>query len=195
MNVLICGVGGQGILLSSDLLAQAALNQGYDVKKAEVHGMAQRGGSVVSHIRFSKKVASPLIPEGRADFILSFEEMETLRYINFLSSKGMVIFDRFRFPPLSVLAKEADYPEDIEERIKRITRRYFILPAYKIAKELGNPRVQNVIFLGALSHFLDISYDNWKKAIKTLIRPQYLRLNLKAFERGKEEIRNISALL
>ncbi len=186
MNVLICGVGGQGILLSSDLLAQAALNQGYDVKKAEVHGMAQRGGSVVSHIRFSNKVYSPLIPEGRADFILSFEEMETLRYINFLSPKGMVIFDKFRFPPLSVLAKEAEYPADIEERIKRITRNYSILPAYKIATELGNPRVQNVIFLGALSNFLDISYDNWKKAMRRLIKPQYLKLNLKAFRKGRE---------
>lgn len=188
MNVLICGVGGQGILLSSDLLSQAALSQGYDVKKAEVHGMAQRGGSVVSHVRFSKKVASPLIPEGKADFILSFEEMEALRYINFLSPKGRIFFDTFRFPPLSILAREAEYPEDVEKRIKKITKNYFILPAYKIATELGNPRVQNVIFLGALSHFLDISYDNWKRAIKTLIKPGYVKLNLEAFKRGKKEI-------
>lgn len=188
MNVLICGVGGQGILLASDILAQAALNQGFDVKKSEVHGMAQRGGSVVSHVRFSTKVYSPLIEEGTADFILAFEKLEGLRYLNFLSPKGRIIIDPLELPPLTVLAGEATYPLDIPERIRKKTKHAYFVEGAELAKKLGNIRTQNVILLGALSCFLDLKPESFKDALTSLIKPKFLDLNLKAFQLGKDTI-------
>ncbi len=188
MNVLICGVGGQGILLASDILAQAALNQGCDVKKSEVHGMAQRGGSVTSHVRFSDKVYSPLIEEGTADFILAFEKLEALRYLHFLAPKGSIIVDTLELPPLAVLAGKETYPADIPGTIRKKTKHAYFIDGSEMAKKLGNLRAQNVVLLGALSHFLTMKPESFKAALTSLIKPKFLELNLKAFALGKETL-------
>lgn len=187
-NVLICGVGGQGILLASDILAQVALKEGLDVKKSEVHGMAQRGGSVVSHIRFGDKVYSPLIPEGAAQFILAFELLEGVRYLPFLSPKGTVLCDPWELPPAGVLRGAEEYPKGLRDRIRRRSSRRYFIEARRLAEELGNPRVQNTILLGALSHFLSFSEPSWEEGLRELIRPRYLELNLISFKKGREVI-------
>jgi indolepyruvate ferredoxin oxidoreductase beta subunit len=188
MNVLICGVGGQGILLASDILAQAALNEGCDVKKSEVHGMAQRGGSVVSHVRFGAKVYSPLIEEETADFILAFEKLEGVRYLHFLAPKGTIIVDTLELPPLSVLAGKETYPLDIPGTIRKKTKHAYFIDGSEIAKKLGNIRTQNVVLLGALAHFLTLKPESITDALTALIKPKFLDLNLKAFALGKETI-------
>ena len=188
MNVLICGVGGQGILLASDVLAQAALNEGLDVKKSEVHGMAQRGGSVVSHVRFGPKVYSPLIEEATADFVLAFEKLEGLRYLHFLASKGTIIVDTLELPPLSVLAGKESYPPDIPGTIRKKTKRAYFIDGSETAKKLGNIRTQNVVLLGALSHFLKFKPASFKDALAALVKPKFLELNLQAFAVGETAV-------
>ncbi|MEO0160954.1 MAG: indolepyruvate oxidoreductase subunit beta [candidate division WOR-3 bacterium] len=183
-NVIICGVGGQGILLSSDILCTAAFLSGYDVKKSEIHGMAQRGGSVITHVRFGKKVYSPLIEEGCADFILAFEKLEALRYSYFLKKDGWIIVNDLELPPMSVLAEEKTYPKGIIETLKTIGN-VEVVPAQEIALGLGNVRVANVVLLGSLAHYLDLPDQIWMEAIKENVKPQYQDLNIKAFELGR----------
>lgn len=185
-NILICGVGGQGILVASDLLAQVAFKEGFDVKKSEVHGMAQRGGSVVSHFRFGEKVYSPLIPEGAAHFLLAFELLEGVRWLSFLSPKGTFLGDPWKLPPAGVLRGAEEYPKGLKERIRRRSYRSYFIEARKLAEELGSPWVQNTILLGALSHFLPFSESSWEEVLRELIKPQYLKLNLTSFKRGRE---------
>ncbi len=184
-SIIICGVGGQGILLSSDILCTAAFLSGYDVKKSEIHGMAQRGGSVITHARFGKKVYSPLIEEGTADFILAFEKLEALRYGYFLKEKGRVIVNDLELPPMSVLAGEKTYPMDVIDTLKKIAS-VDIIPAQEIALNLGNVRVANVVLLGSLARYLQLPKEVWIEAIKENVKPQYHNLNITAFERGVE---------
>ncbi len=183
-NVLVCGVGGQGVLLFSDLLSEIAMNQGLDVKKSEVHGMAQRGGSVTSHIRFGPKVYSPLIKEGTADFLVAFEKLEALRYLHFLSPTGILLSDNLIIEPLPVIIGLTELPKDIDERIKNRVRKYYLLDAFAQAKGLGNTRVQNMIMLGALSNFLDFTPDIYQGAIRQKVKEKLVDHNLKAFETG-----------
>ncbi len=186
-NIIICGVGGQGILLSSDILCTAAFLAGYDVKKSEIHGMAQRGGSVITHARFGKKIYSPLVEEGNADFILAFEKLEALRYSYFLKKNGTIIVNDLQLPPMSVLTGEKDYPENIIEKLKSIGD-VKLIPAQHIALKLGNVRVANVVLLGSLARHLKFPEKVWFDAIRENVKPQHYELNIIAFKQGFSNI-------
>jgi indolepyruvate ferredoxin oxidoreductase beta subunit len=166
-DILIVGVGGQGVLLASELLSSVAMEAGYDVKKSEVHGMAQRGGVVSSHVRLGERVYSPLIPEGRADVLLAFEQSEALRWIHFLRPDGAAIINSKKLvPPIALLkGKGPAYPADPVADIRRRISRVFVVPAETIARDLGNPRIENTVLLGALSCFLEIPGTVWETVI------------------------------
>ena len=187
INVLICGVGGQGIILASDVLCAAAHLEGLDVKKSEVHGMAQRGGSVITHVRFGPVVYSPLIEEGRGDFILAFEKLEALRYAYYLRKEGRIVVDRRVIPPMSVLTGQEAYPPDIDERLGRAGK-VLSVDAGKVALELGNIRVVNIILLGVISNLLDLKERSWRKAIQSKVKEKFVDLNVAAFSRGRKLI-------
>jgi indolepyruvate ferredoxin oxidoreductase, beta subunit len=189
INVVTCGVGGQGVLLFTDILADVALRAGLDVKKSEVHGMAQRGGSVVSQLRFGEHVFSPLIEETTADFIIGFEKLETLRYIHFLSEKGKVLVDSLEISPMSVLTGAVEYPKDIMERIKTRAKNVYEINAFNKAKELGETRTQNVIMLGAVSRFLKFPLDLYKASIEKNVKAKFVELNIKAFDQGRKLVK------
>jgi len=189
INVVTCGVGGQGVLLFTDILADVALRAGLDVKKSEVHGMAQRGGSVVSQLRFGEQVFSPLIEETTADFIVGFEKLETLRYIHFLSEKGKVLVDSLEISPMPVLTGVVEYPKDIMERIKSRAANVYEVNAYSKAKELGETRTQNVIMLGAVSRFLKFPLDLYKASIEKNVKAKFVELNMKAFNQGRKLVK------
>ena len=184
LNIVICGVGGQGIILASDVLCHTAFVEGLDVKKSEVHGMAQRGGSVITHVRFGEKVYSPLIEEGKSDYILAFEKLEALRYIHYLKKAGHIIVDNREIPPMSVLVGQAQYPADIDLKLKKLGKTHFI-DAANIALELGNIRVVNIILLGVLSTFLHFKEESWVKAIDDKVKEKFVDLNVTAFKRGR----------
>lgn len=188
MNVIVCGVGGQGLLLASEVLAQAALRAGYDVKKSEVHGMAQRGGSVVSHVRYGAAVQSPLIPEGQADAAVALEELEAMRYAHLVRPEGWMVVNDLRHIPSGVLTGRGSYPADPLGYLRRRVAHVLVIPCWKLAEELGDPRVQNVIALGALSRLLDLEVYHWRAALKTLIKPRYLSINLRAFRAGRRVV-------
>jgi indolepyruvate ferredoxin oxidoreductase beta subunit len=188
-NIVTCGVGGQGVLLFTDILADVALRAGLDVKKSEVHGMAQRGGSVISQLRFGEQIFSPLIEETTADFIVGFEKLETLRYIHFLSEKGRVLVDSLEIPPMPVLTGTTEYPKDVMERIKARVKNVYEINAFNKAKELGETRTQNVIMLGALSRFLKFPFELYKSAIEKSVKAKFVELNLKAFNQGRKLVK------
>jgi indolepyruvate ferredoxin oxidoreductase beta subunit len=187
-NILICGVGGQGVVLASALLADLALRKGYDVKQGVVKGMAQRGGSVVSNLRFGEKVYSPLIPKGEVDFLFSTEKLETLRWIEWCSPKTIIIADTLEIYPPAVNRGEMEYPKDIEEFLKSNLEKVYLLPATEIAKNLGDPRIANVVLLGALSNFLDFEESLWEETIMENVPKRFLEINLMAFREGKKLI-------
>jgi len=189
-NILLAGVGGQGILVGSRVLGEVALLSGYDVKQSEVHGMAQRGGSVVSHLKFGPKVYSPLICEDQADFIFAFEYLEALRYIDFLKKGGIVLVNNQKIVPLTAHSGDVRYPEDIKEVCLKKASDVVFVPAVKIAQELGNIRTVNIIMLGALSNFLEFSEENWLLALENVLPSKILSVNRKAFKKGVEFTRN-----
>ncbi len=190
-NILICGVGGQGVVLASALLADLALRKGYDVKQGVVKGMAQRGGSVVSNLRFGEKVYSPLIPKGEVDFLFSTEKLEALRWIEWCSPKTVVIADSLEIYPPAVNRGEMEYPKDIEEFLRSNFERVYLLPATEIAKNLGDPRIANVVLLGALSNFLEFEESLWEESIMENVPKRALEINLMAFREGKRLIQEI----
>ena len=183
-NVLIVGVGGQGIILASDVLSLAAARSGYDVKKNEIHGMAQRGGSVSSHVRFGKTVSSPIIKTGEADVLLSFEQLETARYFPYLSSTGKVIVNDLRILPPAVFTGQQEYP-DVLTKIKEKVPDTLVVNADSLAAKLGNPRVVNVIFLGVLSKYLEIPAESYTTVLKESLKPKLVDINMKAFDAGR----------
>lgn len=184
-NVLLCGVGGQGTLLASNLLAECALREGLDVKKSEVHGMAQRGGSVVSHVRFGPAIHSPLIRKGEGDILLSFEELEALRWAEFLKPDGLVLVNRQRILPMSVSAGTSVYPDDILGKLENLPARVLPVSALELARGLGNPKCVNVVLLGVLARRLPmIRPETWNGALADKIPARLLDLNRKAFELG-----------
>jgi len=185
-DILVAGVGGQGIILATEVISEAAMLSGYDVKKADVHGMAQRGGSVVSTVRFSDRVYSPLVKYGDADVLLGFELLEGYRNINYVKGDGVVIINTQKINPMPVASGREKYPDFIEDRVKETGRRAILVDALNMAKELGDIRAVNIIMIGALSKVIDIKEDVWKKAIEKYIKPKYIELNMKAFEKGKE---------
>lgn len=187
-NVLICGTGGQGILLASEVLSAAARASGMDVKKSEVHGMAQRGGSVSSHVRFGRKVHSPLIEEGSSDIVLAMEKLEGLRWLHFLRGDGRLLIPDVQINPVTVNVGAAVYP-DVEEELSRLSAPWTLVPALAIAEQLGNTRVVNIVMLGAASRFLEeIPKDSWMLAVKDRVPRKALEVNLEAFEKGRESV-------
>jgi indolepyruvate ferredoxin oxidoreductase beta subunit len=188
-NFLLAGVGGQGTILASDVLSEVALAAGFDVKKSEVHGMAQRGGSVNTHVRWdAERVYSPLIGLGEADVLLVFEEAEALRYAEYLKPGGAAIVNRQTIEPITVTSGGAHYPTEDEVRAvyQDLAGRFHLIPGSAIAEELGNVRAGNVVLLGALSTLLDVPVDTWLEVIEGRVPPKYVELNRLAFLRGRE---------
>jgi len=186
-NIFLSGVGGQGTILASNILGQVLLNAGYDVKKAEVHGMAQRGGDVTTHFRFGEKVYSPLIKRGEVDYLVSFELLEALRYINWLKPEGKVILNNYSIFPPTVSLGKIQYPKDVFETFrKHFKNNVFLINGSDIARSLGNIQVANVVLLGALSDFFpNLNPDQWTHAIKEFLPARLHELNLKAFHEGR----------
>lgn len=183
-NIVIAGVGGQGTLLASKILGQCALNLGYDVKVSEVHGMSQRGGSVVTYVRYGDKVASPLIENGQADILLAFEQLECLRWLPVLKPDGVAVMSEQKIPPMPVISGVEKYPENIAETIRKDGVKLYTCDALKIAEELGNIKAVNVVLIGLLAKHSDIPKEEFVKAIEQTVKPQFLKLNLDAFECG-----------
>ncbi len=190
LNILVAGVGGQGIILLSNILSEIALENGLEVKKSEVHGMSQRGGSVVSFVRVGSKVYSPLVPVGKGDIILSMELMETLRWINYLKEGAIALVNDYKLPPPSVAMGLEKYPENVQEMLNKRKAQFFIEDIVKEAVNLGNPRVVNVLLLGMLSKFLTFGMQSYYNAIKKLVKPRFVDVNIRAFDRGVELIKN-----
>ena len=187
MNILIVGVGGQGVLLASEVLSTVAMEAGYDAKKSEVHGMAQRGGVVSSHVRMGENVYSPLIKEGYADVILAFEQAEALRWVHFLKKNGTIIINDYRLVPPIASMKGFDYPEDPVGSVQKRVPQTKVIDAVSIAESLGNPRLVNTILLGMLSNSLDIPVKIWEKVISERVPKGTEALNLKAFTAGRTQ--------
>jgi indolepyruvate ferredoxin oxidoreductase beta subunit len=184
-NVLIVGVGGQGVILASEMLSEVALRSGLDVKKSEVHGMSQRGGVVTSHVRFGEKVFSPLIPRGEADVILGFELAESMRWVHELAEGGKIIVNSQRLVPPITATGKFSYPADAVERIRARAPQAKIIDAIGIAAELGNPRLVNTILLGLLSRSLDLDEKIWLEVIEKMAPKGTAEINRKAFLEGR----------
>jgi indolepyruvate ferredoxin oxidoreductase beta subunit len=183
-NILIVGVGGQGTLLTSRILAQVAVDLGYDVKVSEIHGMAQRGGSVVSQVRFGEKVYSPIISKGDADIILAFEKLEAARWLDYLKPEGMIIINDDRVDPLPVMSGKLKYPDDIDQRIAQMIEKTMVVDASSIAIECGNVKAANVVLVGILAAAMELPEGEVEKAIEAMVPPKALEINLKAFKQG-----------
>ncbi len=187
-NVLVAGVGGQGVILASDIMSEVFMDAGFDVKKSEIHGMAMRGGIVTSHFRFGKKVYSPLIKEGEVDILFAFEQLEGLRWINHLRPKGKIVMNDNRVNPPVVNLGEMEYPENIPQTIKNIFKDFYLIKGTDIALQFGDVRAANVVLLGAISKLFEIKEDLWLKTILNKLPPKVHDLNRKAFAAGREQI-------
>lgn len=192
LNISLVGVGGQGTLLASEILCQVGLLSGKDVKKSEVHGMAQRGGSVVSQVRIGDKVHSPLIALGETDILISFEKLEALRHAHFLAPDGVAMVNDQEIRPVTVSSGQATWPEDLNGMLQSAFPKLELIPALKMARELGSVRAMNVVMIGALSNYTEIEDAVWRESIKNLVKPQFVELNLKAFEAGKNACCKVS---
>jgi len=182
-NVMIVGVGGQGSLLASKLLGRLLLTKGYDIKVSEVHGMSQRGGSVVTYVRYGEKVYSPIIDKGEADFIVSFELLEAARWTEYLKAGGKIITNTQQINPMPVITGAAEYPQNIHEKIaKKLNIKS--VDALSLAKEAGNIKAVNVVLIGVMAKNTDIAYEKWIDTIKATVPEKFLDVNLKAFDLG-----------
>ena len=182
-SVLLVGVGGQGTILASKILTMGLIENGYDVKMSEVHGMSQRGGSVSTQVRFGKKVYSPIIGEGTADLLVSFEEMEAARYAKYLKKDGKIVVNTYRIPSMPILSGSRTYPEHIIESLSEQVPT-MSLDATKIATDLGNPKSANVVLLGALIKAIGMTDIDWKAIIAKAVKPKFVEVNQKAFDAG-----------
>ncbi len=182
-NIMIVGVGGQGTLLTSRILGGITKTAGYDVKISEVHGMAQRGGSVVTYVRFGDQVAEPIVEEGQADVLIAFERLEALRYVHFLKKDGVLIVNDQRMDPMTVVTGMAEYPEGIIETLKE-RRNVVVVDAMEEAKKLGNSRVFNTIIIGLAAKRMDFKKEDWLTVIEQTVPAKTVELNKKAFELG-----------
>jgi len=193
VNVLMVGVGGQGVILASDAMSEIGMNSGYDVKKTDSLGMAQRGGSVVSHVRWGKHVYSPMVKRGEADFLVGFEQVEAARWAPYLRQGSVVIVADVVVIPISVISGSIPYPSwsDIEKTLGHYTDQIYLIPAPKIAREVGNPRAVNMVILGFLSEFLELPAEAWTENIRRRLPPKFLESSLKAFSRGAEEAKSM----
>ncbi|MBQ4347592.1 MAG: indolepyruvate oxidoreductase subunit beta [Firmicutes bacterium] len=184
-SIMIVGVGGQGTLLASRVLGEVLIKAGYDVKLSEVHGMAQRGGSVVTYVKYGEKVYSPIMEKGEADIILSFEQLEAARWVSFLKKGGKLFCNLQKTPPLPVITGAAKYPENIPEKIKAMGVDIITIDALALAEEAGSAKAVNVVLLGLLSKSMEFEGADWEAAIEKFVPAKVLELNLKAFELGR----------
>lgn len=184
-NIIIVGVGGQGSLLASKILGDLLLNKGYDVKVSEVHGMSQRGGSVITYVKFGDKVYSPVVDEGEADFIVSFEILETARWLSYLKKGGQIVTNTQEIDPMPVITGAAEYPKDLVSKIKAKNIKIDALDCLNLAKEAGSAKAVNIVLLGRLSHYFDFDESLWTAAIEKNVPKKFLELNKKAFNLGK----------
>ena len=184
-NIMIVGVGGQGTLLASKVLGRMLLSQGYDVKVSEVHGMSQRGGSVVTYVRYGSKVYSPVIDKGEADIILSFELLEAARWVEFLRPKGVIITNSQQINPMPVIMGAAEYPQSLEEKIRAAGLRIEAIDALSLAREAGTPRAVNLVLMGMLSRRFDFPEQGWMEVIEKTVPAKFLDINRQAFLLGR----------
>ena len=188
-NILLSGVGGQGTITAAKMLTFGLMEAGYDVKMSEIHGMSQRGGDVVSQVRYSKdKVFSPVIEKGTADIVVAFEEVEALRSLEYLKADGAVVVNNERIPSMTVLTGQEEYPEDAIEEIKKVVKNVTVLDATRMAEELGNVKAANVILLGALVKSMGLEEIDWEDIIRKNVKAKFADLNIEAFKKGMESI-------
>ena len=185
-NVMIVGVGGQGTLLASKTLGKLLLSEGFDVKVSEVHGMSQRGGSVVTYVRFGEKVYSPIIDKGEADFIVSFEKLEAARWLEYLRPDGQIITNLHETDPMPVITGAMEYPQQLIEKMEALGAKIDAIDALSLAEEAGSSKAVNMVLMGRLSKYFEISEEAWMKAIEACVPPKFLELNKKAFALGKK---------
>ena len=186
-NVMIVGVGGQGSLLASKLLGRMLLEEGYDVKVSEVHGMSQRGGSVVTYVRCGEKVYSPIIDKGEADFIVSFEELEAARWLEYLKPGGTIVTNTQQTDPMPVITGAAAYPEDLIAKMRTAGAEVDALDALSKAEQAGSAKAVNLVLMGRLSRYFDFPDEDWQEAIRAMVPERFLEMNRKAFELGKQD--------
>ncbi len=186
-NILLVGVGGQGTILVSKILSTGLMDAGYDVKMSEIHGMAQRGGSVSTQVRYGEKIYSPIIGIGQADILVSFETMETLRWLEFLKPDGVVVVNDYEIPSAPILTGKADYPQGIIEMISDKARTK-VVNAADISEKLGNMKVMNVVLLGALVKMMNLTDIDWEKAVRASVKEKFAELNVNAFNAGMEAV-------
>ncbi|SDA76384.1 indolepyruvate ferredoxin oxidoreductase beta subunit [Butyrivibrio sp. INlla18] len=184
-NIMIVGVGGQGSLLASKLLGHLLMNQGYDVKVSEVHGMSQRGGSVVTYVRYGDKVYSPVIDKGEADYIVSFEILEAARWLPYLKKDGQIVTNTQQIDPMPVITGAADYPENLVEKLKDTGASVDALDCLALATKAGSAKAVNIVLLGRLSHYFDLPEEAWMASLEANVPDRFLEMNKKAFELGK----------
>ena len=184
-NVMIVGVGGQGSLLASKLLGRLLLSEGLDVKVSEVHGMSQRGGSVVTYVRYGEHVYSPVIDEEGADFIVSFELLEAARWLPYLKKDGVIVTNTQQIDPMPVITGNAIYPEDLVQKMKETGARVDALNCLELAEKAGSAKAVNLVLMGRLSHYFDLEEEKWQKAIEESVPSRFLEMNRKAFELGR----------
>lgn len=181
---MIVGVGGQGSLLASKLLGRLLVDEGFDVKVSEVHGMSQRGGSVVTYVRFGDKVYSPIITDGEADYIVSFEKLEAARYLSALSKDGTVIVNTQEIDPMPVIIGATTYPSNVIDEMKEKGVNVDAIDALSLANEAGSSKATNIVLMGRLAKYFEIPYDKWVEAIEKSVKPQFVEMNKKAFDLG-----------
>lgn len=186
LNILLVGVGGQGTILASKIIAEVAMLSGHDVKMSEIHGMAQRGGSVVTQVRIGDKVYSPLIEEGLADYIVAFEMLEAWRWAHYLAEGGTIVVNEQRIDPMSVLTGQREYPADIIDTLRERSAKFCSLDALAIAREVGSLRATNTVLLGSLAKQMELPLEIWHNAMKNTVPERFLELNLRAFAAGYE---------
>lgn len=185
-SIMIVGVGGQGTLLTSRILGDVAVNLGLDVKVSEVHGMSQRGGSVVTYVKMGEKIYSPIVEKNEADILLCFEQLEALRWIDYAKKDGAVIVNTQMIDPMPVITGSAKYPENIIEKIKENYPNTISVPALEMAKACGSVKAVNVVMIGVMARRTGIDREIWLNAIKKIIKPQFVDMNIKAFNMGYE---------
>lgn len=185
-NIMIVGVGGQGSLLASKLLGHLLLTQGYDVKVSEVHGMSQRGGSVVTYVRFGEKVYSPIIDKGQADFIVSFEKLEAARYVEYLKPEGRIVVNTQEIDPMPVITGAAVYPENMVDKMEKLGIAVDAMDCLALAEQAGSAKAVNIVLMGRLSRYFDIPVEKWEQAIEDCVPARFLELNKKAFAFGRD---------
>lgn len=185
-NIMIAGVGGQGTLLASKVLGSLFLSQGYDVKVSEVHGMAQRGGSVVTYVKYGEKVHSPVITQGEADVLISFEQLEAARWVSYLKKGGVLLTNTQQIDPMPVITGAASYPQDIVGKLKALGADVRAVDALALAEQAGSAKAVNTVLIGLFSRLVDFPEETWQEAMEACVPPKFLELNREAFRLGRE---------